>query len=298
MMILFCLLLGLGDTYLNDFMGLGVGARALGMGNAFVGIADDATAVYWNSSGLAKAKKKELFLMHSGDFDDAITINSGMLAYPLKNCTIGAGFYILSAPGIPLTDTVTTDIVIDTGTINATDYISYAAFAVPFGSLNLGLTLKYIYRSWVVANTEGVTVDFGMNSKFNGISYGASIENLVSTPFYWSDTLATNDELPVMLKYGLGLEHNMANANSKINICLGFDTSLKDRIAEFTSLNTDAYLGMEYWWKQQLALRIGEDRGNLTLGCGIIYQNLKVDYAFKFHPDLGLVKRLSGSLCF
>ncbi|MDD2890510.1 MAG: PorV/PorQ family protein [bacterium] len=298
MMILFCLLLGLGDTYLNDFMGLGVGARALGMGNAFVGLADDATAVYWNSAGLVKVKKKELFLMRSGDFDGAITLNSGMFAYPLKKCTIGAGIYMLSAPDIPLTDTIATDVPIYTGKINAKDCIYYAAFALPIASVNFGLTLKYIYRSWVIASAEGVTIDFGMNSKFNGISYGASVENLVTTPLYWSDTLSTNDRLPVMLKYGVALEHNLANANSKVNICLGFDTSLKDRIAEFTSLNTDAYLGMEYWWKQQLALRIGEDRGNLTLGCGIIYQNLKVDYAFKFHPDLGLVKRLSGSLCF
>src|SRR5512134_1805344 len=30
-----------------------VGIRALGMGGAFVGVADDATAVYWNPAGMA-----------------------------------------------------------------------------------------------------------------------------------------------------------------------------------------------------------------------------------------------------
>ena len=30
----------------------GIGARAEGMGGAFVAVADDATAVYWNPAGL------------------------------------------------------------------------------------------------------------------------------------------------------------------------------------------------------------------------------------------------------
>ena len=298
MMILFCLLLGLGDTYLNDFMELGIGARALGMGNAFIGLADDATSVYWNPSGLTKAKKKELFLMRSGDFNDAVTVNSGMIAYPLKNCTIGAGVYAVGVSGIPLTDTINVETAIETGTISATDYVCYFSFAKPLGVLNVGTSFKYIYRDWSIATAEGMSVDLGMNSKFNGINYGINIENLVTTPLYWSDTLATKDNLPVLVKYGVALEHNLVDTNSIINICLGFDTSLKKRIAEFTSLNTDAYLGAEYWWKKQLAVRIGADRGNFTMGCGLVYQSVKVDCAFKFHPDLGLVKRLSGSILF
>ena len=39
-----------GDAY--PFLKVGVGARALGMGGAFVSLADDATAPYWNPAGL------------------------------------------------------------------------------------------------------------------------------------------------------------------------------------------------------------------------------------------------------
>ena len=34
-----------------EFLSHGVGARALGMGGAFVAVADDATATYWNPAG-------------------------------------------------------------------------------------------------------------------------------------------------------------------------------------------------------------------------------------------------------
>ena len=39
----------------------GVGARAMGMGGAFLAVADDFTALYWNPAGLAQIKKFELF---------------------------------------------------------------------------------------------------------------------------------------------------------------------------------------------------------------------------------------------
>ncbi len=39
---------------------LGVGARAMGMGGAYVGVADDYTAMYWNPAGLAQLRRMEV----------------------------------------------------------------------------------------------------------------------------------------------------------------------------------------------------------------------------------------------
>jgi opacity protein-like surface antigen len=47
------------------FLLISPGARASGMGEAFVGLADDATAVYWNPAGLAFQTGRELTLMHA-----------------------------------------------------------------------------------------------------------------------------------------------------------------------------------------------------------------------------------------
>src|SRR5438034_6010148 len=41
-------------TFDGQFLKIGVGARAEAMGGAFVGVADDATALYWNAAGIAR----------------------------------------------------------------------------------------------------------------------------------------------------------------------------------------------------------------------------------------------------
>ena len=41
-------------TFDGQFLKIGIGARAAGMGGAFVGVADDATALYWNAAGIAR----------------------------------------------------------------------------------------------------------------------------------------------------------------------------------------------------------------------------------------------------
>ena len=40
-------------TTAAPFLGISVGPKAMGMGSAFVALANDATALYWNPSGLS-----------------------------------------------------------------------------------------------------------------------------------------------------------------------------------------------------------------------------------------------------
>ena len=46
------------------FLLISPGARSAGMGEAFVALADDATAVYWNPAGLAFQTGREITIMH------------------------------------------------------------------------------------------------------------------------------------------------------------------------------------------------------------------------------------------
>jgi len=50
-----------GTTVLQ-FLKIGVGARAEGLGQAFVGVADDASALYWNPAGLARLEGSQATL--------------------------------------------------------------------------------------------------------------------------------------------------------------------------------------------------------------------------------------------
>ena len=64
-----------------------MGARALGMGSAFVAIADDATATYWNPAGLTKVKKHSFSAMYSDTFStgDGSFLGKGLVNYNFVN---------------------------------------------------------------------------------------------------------------------------------------------------------------------------------------------------------------------
>jgi hypothetical protein len=46
------------------FLRIGVGARAVGMGESFVAVANDPSAIYWNPAGLASLQRRELAVSH------------------------------------------------------------------------------------------------------------------------------------------------------------------------------------------------------------------------------------------
>ena len=47
------------------FLKLGVGARAMGMGSAYVALADDPTELYWNPAGLGAVEGSQVTVMHN-----------------------------------------------------------------------------------------------------------------------------------------------------------------------------------------------------------------------------------------
>ncbi len=54
--------------FAGEFLSIGVGGRALGLGGAFVALANDVTAGYWNPAGLAQVNYPEFTLMHDERF--------------------------------------------------------------------------------------------------------------------------------------------------------------------------------------------------------------------------------------
>jgi len=55
----------------GSFLRYGVGARAMGMGRAFVAFSDDASAIYWNPAGMLGAKRNELTSLYSNLYYDS-----------------------------------------------------------------------------------------------------------------------------------------------------------------------------------------------------------------------------------
>ena len=86
-----------------DPMDLSVGARAMGMGRAYVAVAEDAETVFINPAGLGTVSSLKLGSMYRSLLDDVnYTVLSG--AYPMDNDsgTLGAGIINQTVTSIPL----------------------------------------------------------------------------------------------------------------------------------------------------------------------------------------------------
>ena len=102
-----------------EFLSHGVGARAIGMGSAFVAIADDSTATYWNPAGLTNVKKNSFSAMYSDTFrsGDGSFFSKGLVNYNFVNYvhqiedigSIGLSWIRLGIDDIPRTTFIDID---------------------------------------------------------------------------------------------------------------------------------------------------------------------------------------------
>ncbi|MEJ2722415.1 MAG: hypothetical protein P8181_14950, partial [bacterium] len=73
---------GSATTLAGDFLSVGGGARALGMGGAFAATAADASTVYWNPAGISGFAKRQALFMHSERFGDLVNYNFACFVLP------------------------------------------------------------------------------------------------------------------------------------------------------------------------------------------------------------------------
>jgi len=291
-MLILLFVISFGTKYAGEFMELGVGARPLGMGSAFVAIADDATAPYWNPAGLATLSDKELFLMHSEDFGDAINYNTISYVYPDTKAGQGIGISLYQI-GIPNMDIVDSLGNVER-TVNLSDWLFYFSYGKNTKWGPFGLSVKGIFRNMAVNSAYGIGMDAGAMFKYEDLSFGISIENLFGTVLVWNT--GTTEYLSPVIKMGLAFSKDFPSAYSSLIVASGIDINLEGKMSE-TPLG-DTHLGIEYWYKDLYAFRIGQDWGKLTVGAGMLYNQFKIDYAMKFHPELGRCDRISGSIIF
>src|SRR3989339_2044429 len=83
-------------TSAAQFLKLGAGARAAGMGEAFAAVSDNADSIYWNPAGLNKIEGKSLSVMHAAWFE-GITYDWASYAQKIGNAgVVGIGVQYLS----------------------------------------------------------------------------------------------------------------------------------------------------------------------------------------------------------
>ncbi len=302
--------------YSNDFLSIGVGGRALGMGSAYTAVANDVTAGYWNPAGLTGVKFPEIMVMHDQRYSDIVSYNYGAVALPLtKTETVALSAIVLSVSGIP--NTLNALINYDgTGVLdpsNRLDYTKITFFSATdvavIGSyarqltdnFSYGANVKFIRRS--IGSTYGTGIGFDVGAlykPFRNFRLGANLQNVTTTVVAWTTgttelttpTLATGAAYdlpigPVSVVPALDLLFNVDNLGSGATVHLG-------------PLSADVNTGIEVDYKNVIAIRAGyTDVKQFTIGAGIRLPKLEIDYSFArfaYGDALGDTHRISLEL--
>lgn len=273
------------------------GARPNGMGEAFVAVADDATAGWWNAGGLAFMKTRNLAFMHSKLVPDLVSdVYYEYLGYSSPAGDIG----VWSASIIYLTygESIATDAQgTQLGFFDSWEGALSASFAMPLGdNLGAGISMKFIRVDYAPANftqdnVDGTgtsfAADLGMLYKFQPqrLNLGLSLTNM--GPNIAFIDREQSDPLPFTARFGVAWTP-FADEISNLLMTFDLEQSLVWLVDEdVDTRRSEVYHGgLEYRYVNLLAGRLGYvydedgDFNDFTYGLGFIYKDkLSLDYA-------------------
>ncbi|MCA0429353.1 MAG: PorV/PorQ family protein [Bacteroidetes bacterium] len=189
--------------YSNEFLNIGVGARALGMANANVASVAGVNAGYWNPAGLLKQKNNlDVGLMHAEYFAGIAKYDYFGASLKIDSVSTG-GLSLLrfGVDNIPNTlDLVDANGNIDYNritTFNAVDFatlISYARKIQQLKGLDIGGNFKIIRRKLgSFGGAWGFGLDLGANYEYKGFKFAAMGRDITGTYNAWTYNLSEKD---------------------------------------------------------------------------------------------------------
>ena len=263
-----------------QFLKLGAGARASGMGEASVAVCDDASAVYWNPAGLCKIEGWSLNVMHVLWWDD-VTYDWVGYGYRVNETdVVGVGVQYMGYGGIDQTN----DIGAKTGEFTPNDMSVIVSYGKNVGLFCAGGSIKYI-QSKITQTASTIAFDMGVTHEMMGGKgeLGATINNVGSGLRY----IEEDTPLPMNVKVGCSYK-----ANKSMNLAM--DVVMPN--------DNDTYFGIGGEYKYKIVTgRVGyntrtSDIGGMagiTFGVGLKYNDVTVDYAYQGYEFLGDSHRLS-----
>lgn len=291
---------GFAAKYAGEAFTLGAGARPLALGGAYLAIAADPAALYYNPAGLANINNRQIMFMHSETFGSLL--NHDFIAYstPVKirnrAAAVAAGIYRVGGGGIILTEK---DPV--TGGPKILSEKGHYDYLVMFGTglqmsnrWRIGADAKIVIRSLADNSAWGLGVDAGIQYGDSlGISGGASVTNATST-FLSYDNGTKESILPALrlgFSYGRRIDRFVVRALADGDFLFeGRKSSAQFYQGE---ISLDTHFGGEVSYRDLIYFRGGSDIGRLTLGVGIKFNRFELDGAFMDHGDLDNSFRVS-----
>jgi len=275
-------------TSAAQFLKLGAGARAAGMGEAFTAVTDGADSVYWNPAGLNSVTRRNVSAMYASWLGD---ISYSWLAYaqPVGSYVVGGGMQYLSYGSINSLDSTG----VETGSMSPSDMSLTAAVAGKMWGLDLGAGLKYI-NSKIQTRASAAAVDLGARYALNTrLTLGAVLRNFGSDVKY----SGSSDPLPSALRVGASYLIMPAwraalDVNAPRDGAAGLAAGTEYTMNLGGELSATGRAGYN---------TVGHATGGFncfTFGAGVEWRSYTLDYAYAPYGDLGDTHRFSISARF
>jgi hypothetical protein len=284
-----------------QFLQIGVGARAIGMGGAYVGVTNDVDALYWNPAGITRVKNHALKVSHLPWFD---TIVRNFVGYVYNYGTRGA--FGISVNYLSMDDMEVTTEMQPEGTgefFGASDLSLGLTFGFNLTDrFSVGLTGKYIREKIWNETANGFAFDVGTQYRidFKNLVIAMCMSNFGGDVrmhgrdldvFYDTDeNLPSNRETPAKLEteaYPLPLNFQVGIAMELVSTPMYKVLAAVDAVHPNDN-NERLNFGIEVGYRSMLYLRGGyrynyDDEGlTFGLGCVMPFSNYKAKFDYSY----------------
>ena len=315
------------DTkYGGAFLELGIGPRALGMGSAFVALADDGSGFYWNPAGPASLPGLNVSMMYANLFNSLENHGYASVSLPIfGGAVISASWIRLAVEDIPrywdvnllLDRDARYDDPIDSGLrASASGSFTFAnnAYFISFSRLSrVEADFGWQYFQLPIDISYGVNfklIDIGLDDKKGsglGIDVGLKVltglDNLFADDGFGklSMAVAVQDIFKTPITWDTNSKQK-DEIDAAWRFGFAYDQPMKFMNSRlvfaydiYTRYDWSWHLGSELVYSEILALRFGLYKGKFTAGAGLAYWKFSIDYAYQSH-DLGNSHRVGVSL--
>lgn len=286
-----------------QFLKLGVGARAIGLGGTFVAQANDLSALYWNPAGLSSIHGSALQLSQT-DYLADISYSYAAFGTNLGNMgTVAASLIFLDSGEMEVRTTGQPE---GTGErFKVQDYALQLSFGRALTDrFSIGTTVKYIHEKVWHSSASALAFDIGVlfTTPFESLRLGANMANfgpkmqLNGRDILFSDDPDPNnegnveivnaelltDKFDLPLQFSIGLAWDTFNSSNH-RLTMMTDAAHPNDNSEYINV------GGEYSFRELFTLRGGyrnlfEEDGEegLTFGGGL---NLRIDRTVRVSID-------------
>ena len=261
-----------------SFLKFGFGARNIAMGDAGASASNDLTALFYNPSRLVSTGMNEVIFMHNEWIQD-VRSEVGGIKWEMFSLPWAIGFNVTTVSDIEVRNKQPGEPI---STFNANFFFaSLSSGFTVIDNLDFGATVKYLYEGILSSEANGLGFDFGLNylTPIKGLSVSSVVKNLGSMNEFENEAT----KLPAEFRLGSAYKFGMESAE--------FDFIAVAELLKY--LQTDDIhfnLGGDITYNKLISLRAGYQTGyvtktgyeirGLTAGLGIIWGNLKFDYAY------------------